>query len=217
MTTRRSLKNYCTLYLVRHGETEWNKNRTVLGQMDSALTPHGIAQVRATAEELKDVRFDAIFSSDSARAQRTAEIMRLDRDLAIQTSELLRERKYGRFEGSPSTEFYEATRDLLVEKEKLTEQEQWKFRFGEDMESDEDLVSRFIVQLREIAVSYPDKTVLISTHGGCIRMFLVRAGYAEYGKLRYFQNAGYAKVISDGVDFMIETAKGAGGPSEDTA
>ncbi len=209
-------KNFCTLYLVRHGETEWNKNHTVMGQMDSNLTSEGVRQVKATAEKLRYVHFDAIFSSDSPRAQKTAEIIKLDRALAIQTSKLLRERKYGHYEGKPSAEFYEATKCLLKEKERLTEDEQWKFNFGEDLESDAEIADRFIVQLREIAVSYPQKTVLVTTHGGCIRTFLMRTGYIQYGRLPggTFQNAGYVKVLSDGIDFFIKEVEGLkGNPS----
>ena len=203
-------RDYCTLYIVRHGETEWNKNRTVMGQMDSPLTPEGVRQVEATADQLKDIHFDAIFSSDSPRAQRTAEIIRLDRDLAIQTSKLLRERKYGRFEGKPAEKFHNAVKHLLEKKEALTEEEQWKFNISDDMESDEELANRFIIQLREIAASHINKTVLVTTHGGCIRMFLVRTGYAGYKKLQggTFQNAGYVKASSDGIDFFIEEVKG---------
>lgn len=181
-----------------------------MGQMDSALTPEGVRQVEITAEKLKGVHFDAIFSSDSPRAKRTAEIMRLDRKLAVQTSELLRERKYGHFEGKPSAEFHEEVKHLLEEKEKLTDREKWKFSFGEDMESDEVLVDRFIVQLREIAAAHPGKTVLVVTHGGCIRMFLTKTGYIRYGELQggAFPNAGYVKTLSDGVDFFIKEVKG---------
>jgi len=203
-------KNYCTLYLVRHGETEWNKNHTVMGQMDSPLTSEGIKQVEATAEELKHIHFDAIFSSDSPRTQRTAEIIKLDRQLAIRTSKLLRERNFGHYEGKPSADYHEAVKHLLAEKEQLTEQERWKFRFGDDMESDEELADRFIVQLREIAAAYPGKTVLVVTHGGCIRMFLIKSGYVKYGQLPggAFRNAGYVKTLSDGVDFMIKKVDG---------
>jgi probable phosphoglycerate mutase len=183
--------------------------------MDSPLTPEGVRQVKATAEELKHVRFDAIFSSDSPRAQKTAEIIKLDRKLAIQTSKLLRERRYGHFEGGSSAKFYEATRQLVEEREKLTERDRWKFRFSEDMESDEDLVNRFIVQLREIAVAYPGKTVLVTTHGGCLRTFLMRTDPARYGYLKggSFQHAGYVKVLSDGIDFFIKEVKGVKNPT----
>lgn len=201
---------FCTLYLVRHGETEWNKNHTIMGHMDSPLTPEGVRQVEATAEKLKNVHFDAIFSSDSPRTQRTADIIRLDRKLAIQTSKLLRERNFGRFEGGSSAKYHETVDHLLQKKEKMDEQEQWKFKFDESMESDEELADRFIVQLREIAASHPNETVLVTTHGGCIRLFLTRAGYVKYGALPggAFLNAGYVKVLSDGIDFFIKEVTG---------
>ncbi|MBI2630816.1 histidine phosphatase family protein [Candidatus Nomurabacteria bacterium] len=56
--------NYCTLYLVRHGETEWNVKKITQGQSESTLTENGIRQAEETAEKLKDIKFDAIFSSD---------------------------------------------------------------------------------------------------------------------------------------------------------
>ena len=133
-----------------------------------------------------------------------------NRRLAIQTSKLLRERKYGHFEGKPSVDFYEKTKHLLEEKEKLSEKEQWKFRFSEDMESDGEVAARFITKLREVAVAYPGKVVLVATHGGCIRTFLMRVGWIEYGGLRggSFQNAGYVKAVSDGVDFFVKEVAG---------
>lgn len=207
--------NYCTLYIVRHGETEWNKSGVVMGQKDSPLTAEGVEQAQATAEQLKDIHFDSIFSSDSLRAHRTAEIIKLERQLAIETSKLLRERSYGHFEGKSVAGYREAVKHLLEKAKRLPEKEQWKFKFGEDIESDEEVVSRFITQIREIAVSYPNKTVLIITHGGCIRTFLMHTGYFKYGELPAgsFQNAGYVKVLSDGVDFFIKEVKGIKGQS----
>jgi probable phosphoglycerate mutase len=181
-----------------------------MGQKDSPLTEVGVEQAHTTARELKEINFDAIFSSDSLRAHRTAEIIKLDRQLAIQTSKLLRERSYGQFEGKPAEEYSEAIRSLLEQTKQLPEEDQWKFKVKDDVESDFELVSRFITQLREIAVAYPNKTVLVTTHGGCIRMFLMRVGAFARGALpgASFQNAGYVKVLSDGVDFFVKEVKG---------
>ena len=110
-------ENYCTLYLVRHGETEWNNKSITQGQSESVLTQTGIEQAEVTAVNLKDIHFDAIFSSDLIRTQETAKIIKLDRDIVIQTSRLLRERNYGRFEGKHSSEFREALKEKL-DKEK---------------------------------------------------------------------------------------------------
>ncbi len=67
-----------------------------------------------------------------------------------------------------------------------------------------------ILKLREISVAYPNKTVLVVSHGGPIRMFLAKTGYLSKKDLPggSFKNAGYIKVLSDGVDFFIEEVKG---------
>ena len=204
------LGNLCTLYTVRHGETEWNVERITQGQMNSVLTENGKEQAKKVAKEFKDIHFDAIFSSDLTRTERTAEIIRLDRDLEIQTSKLLRERRYGRFEGMTETHFKEFLKTKLAERENVSEDGNWSFKIDPDIETDEEISERFVVKLREIAVAYPGKTVLVVSHGGTIRSFLERMGYAPKGSLKggSFKNAGYIKVLSDGVDFFIKEVNG---------
>lgn len=203
-------KNYCTLYLVRHGETEWNVKHIIQGHKDSPLTKNGKKQAAATRETLKDIEFDAIFSSDLYRAQRTAEIINLERKLAIETSGALRERTFGRFEGMQKDEFVEKNKELLKKLENLPEKEKVDFKLAEDAESDNELIARFITFLREIAVAYPNKKVLVVTHGGGIRMLLYHLGYAKYNAVRAgaFTNAGHVIVECDGIDFFIKRVEG---------
>lgn len=170
-------KNLCTLYLVRHGETEWNVKGITQGQTNSSLTENGIQQAKDTAKALKDINFEAIFSSDLTRTQDTAEIIKLDREIIIQTSKLLRERSFGSFEGKHGNEWKETLKEKILEREKLSEEESWSFKLTDDIETDEEILNRFILQLREIAIAYPNKTVLVVSHGGPIRMFLVKIGY----------------------------------------
>ena len=99
---------------------------------------------------------------------------------------------------------------LFDKVKELSEEEQKKFRFADDIENDEQVIGRFITQLREIAVAYSNKTVLVVTHGGCIRTFLMHIGYVKYGELPVgsFSNAGYAKILSDGIDFFVKEVMG---------
>lgn len=115
-------KKYCTFYIVRHGETELNVKGLLQGIQDSALTPLGEKQAKVLAIELRNVDFDLIFSSDLLRAKRTAEIIALERNLAVKTSELLRERQFGKFEGRPREEL--AVFDQVFEK--LSDKEKYK-------------------------------------------------------------------------------------------
>ncbi len=107
-------------------------------------------------------------------------------------------------------EFRKNFQHLFDKIKQLSEKEQKEFKFADDIESDEQIIGRFIAQLREIAIAYPNKIVLVVTHGGCIRTFLMHIGYVKYGELPVgsFSNAGYAKVLSDGIDFFIKEVKG---------
>lgn len=202
--------NFCTLYLIRHGETEWNKIGIIQGQSDSALTEEGEKQVKQTSSELKNIQFDAIFSSDLHRAYKTAEIINLERELVIQTSKALRERNYGHYEGTSREEYRNKFQHLMDKVKELSREEQSKFKFDYDIESEEDVIARFITQLREIAIAYPRKNILVVSHGGCLRTFLTHLGWAKYGELPMgsFSNAGYIKVLCDGIDFFIKEVKG---------
>lgn len=201
--------NITTIYIVRHGETEYNRDRKIQGQVDSPLTEAGLEQVCAVRDELKDVHFDAAFSSDLLRAKRTAEIITLEKKLAITTSKQLRERHYGPFEGKSYDDFQIEYKKLWDKFQDLSEEDRFKKKILDNMESEEEAVSRYITFLREVAVSHSGKTVLVGSHGGIMKAFLVHLGLAPYSmmSLGLVQNCGYIKVETDGIDFHIKETK----------
>ena len=69
------------IYIMRHGETKWNKRSKLQGQVDIPLAPKGIEQAQMTAEGMKEIPFDHIFSSPLKRAYKTAQIVRMDRPI----------------------------------------------------------------------------------------------------------------------------------------
>ena len=210
MTTDKN-KNLTTLYIVRHGETEFNAKEIMMGYtVDSALTKKGKGQARKTAEELSHIHFDEVFSSDLSRAKRTAEIITLERKLAVKTTQALREQCYGRYEGKTYEVFQSALRELLEKYEELSDKEKLHFRLEEGMETDAEAGSRFITFIREIAVAYPAKTILLVSHGDVIKYFLIHIGYATYSQLRdgSIENCSYVKIQSDGVDFFVRETRG---------
>lgn len=203
-------KKYCTLYIARHGESTGNVGHFIQGHMNYELTENGAEQARQTAKELSNINFSAIYSSDSSRAKSTAEILRLKRKLDVNTSEKLRERSHGTWEGKHSDEFKRYFQDIFDKSLELNEEEKKKLKLADDIESDDEIVSRFMNQLREISSAHLEQNVLIVSHGGPIRNFLMYLGYAKYGSLpaRSFSNAGYVKVICDGADFVIQEVRG---------
>ena len=71
------------LYIIRHGETAWNRNRKLQGSSDIPLTPEGEALAAKTAQSLAGIPFDFVFSSPLKRAFRTAELLRGGRDIPL--------------------------------------------------------------------------------------------------------------------------------------
>ncbi len=200
--------NLTTFYVVRHGETEWNVLQKIQGHTDISLNVNGKLQATKLAMELAHVKFDLALSSDLLRAKRTSEIIALERKLTIQTTEMLRERNFGRYEGLPNHTFSLTTYDALLKS--MTIEQRRQHRLSEGVESDEELIARIITFLRETAVAHPGKSVLIGTHGGILRILLIHLGLATYQTLplKSISNASYIKLKSDGVDFYVDEMKG---------
>jgi len=197
----------CTIYLVRHGESEANANKIVQGHTDSPLTKMGEEQAMRVAEDLSDVRFNAIFSSDLGRSIRTAEIIRLERNLEITTSPLLREKSYGIFEDMDHTKFIETLKEEFNRFDnELTIEERWSHKAHPSIESDVEILKRFTDYIKEIINSHIGETVLVISHRMPIRLFLVGIGCGTYENLKGggLKNAGYAVLESNGQTFSVD-------------
>ncbi|MBL8029816.1 MAG: histidine phosphatase family protein [Candidatus Doudnabacteria bacterium] len=201
---------HCTIYLVRHGETEFNVQEIIQGHTDSPLTESGKSQAKTVQEAFKNIEFSAVFASDLLRAVHTAQIISAERKLAVNTKKLLRERHFGKYDGRPAEEFRRENEHLFEKINSLPEEERRKMRFGENYESEEEVGGRTVQILREIAVTYPGQNVLVVTHGGVMRSLLIRLGYGNYNELKgkTIGNTAYAVLESDGVDFFIKETKG---------
>lgn len=88
-----------TFYLVRHGETDWNRGHRYQGHKDIPLNDAGRRQAQQLAEALAHIDFTAVYASDLKRAYETAAAVARAKDLPVQTHEGLREMAFGRWEG----------------------------------------------------------------------------------------------------------------------
>ena len=146
------------IYIVRHGQTEWNKLGKNQGQTDISLNDEGRRQAYELKEILKEYKFDLVFSSPLKRAKETAQIIA---DGKIIKDKRLKERCNGRLEGKTKEEIKK-----LVNTENIyTDNVVGKSLGIESSEHIQNRVNRFLNMLNK---KYKGKDILIVTHAGTI-------------------------------------------------
>lgn len=173
------------LFLVRHGETEWNLQKRLQGQKDIPLSQIGIEQAQQLEWHFqqKQIVFEHIYTSDLLRAKQTAQLLagKMHQKMII-AEPTLRERYYGELEGK-----------YIAEIEKLIPN--YQVNFGEKMlygiESLEDMQKRMAEIMTSIAIKSEDSPTLIVSHGGAINAFLhfITSGEMGTGKGRLANTA----------------------------
>jgi len=197
------ITSYCTFYIVRHGETDWNVEHRAQGHTDIPINVRGEEQAKEAGKLLKDIHFDAAYSSDLVRARRTAEIIALDREMKVKTTQLLREQHFGKFEGTLWTE----TSQLFDARKKLSEEELLHHQIA-DEETHYEVSTRLFTFLREASLTHRGQTILVVTHGGLMRHLLARLGKGSLKQPKYIKNTGFIKLRSDGVEFFLDEVNG---------
>ena len=86
------------IYVVRHGETDWNNKKLIMGRRNEPLNEKGIRQAKETKEKLKDIDLDLIICSPLKRTKQTAAIINEDRLIKIILADDLQERSMGDLE-----------------------------------------------------------------------------------------------------------------------
>jgi broad specificity phosphatase PhoE len=188
-----------TLILVRHGETDWNRDRRWQGQTDAPLNERGRAQARALADELAGEDVAAVYASDLSRARETAEIIAGRLGRAVDVDPRLREVHVGGWSGLTTAEI-----------EARFPEDVSRWRSGDTShafdggETYADMGVRVVGALEEIAARHPGEQVLVVLHGGPIRALLAHAAGITYEEQRHrrdhLDNCGFVRVVvRDGV------------------
>lgn len=154
------------LLLIRHGQTEWNRDRRIQGNGDSPLTDRGQAQAEAAANALTRFDVTALYASDAGRALQTAAPIANATDLPVQTDVRLRERHYGIFEGKTHADLELEYPDIHYEY--LKRRPDFVVPGGESLAQ---LQARTVAACTDIALSQPGQDVVVVAHGGTIRAF----------------------------------------------
>jgi len=157
------------LYIVRHGETTWNRDGRVQGHTDVPLSEVGRQQARDLGERLAQISFHAAYSSDLSRALQTAELIVGATGPRVVEWPDLRERHCGRWEGQFFAEI--AERDPAGWQAWIERSPNEAPHGGENQLQ---LEARVHKALERIVENHPDHTVLVVSHGAAIRALLDR-------------------------------------------
>ena len=161
-------------------------------------------QAQKQRESLKNIQFSKIYSSDLIRARKTAEILNLERKLALQTTQELRERNFGSYQGKPIDEGRKKLWNLLAHYSDHPHVKE------SGVEVNEQVIGRVTTFLREVSVAHPGENILVVTHGGVIRLLLLHLGYVKSDELpsNAIQNLACISLECDGVDFFVKNTSG---------
>lgn len=191
------------LYIIRHGQTKWNKEMRLQGWNNSDLTQHGVENAEKLSQRLKDIDFDYIYSSTQRRAIETANIIKGERDTEIVQLEGLREIGFGSWEGMKIEDInlkYSNEYNTYINKPHL-------YR-PVDGESFQELFSRVKDSLERI-LSKKGENILIVCHGVTIKaLFSIIKGIPleEFYKIPIYLGTALniCEVNGDDIRFILE-------------
>lgn len=172
------------LVIVRHGETAWNRETRIQGQMDIGLNARGHWQAARTGQALLEEGIDAVYSSDLARAADTAAAIARACQLPWTTDEGLRERHFGRFQGLTHDE---------IAAHWPAEARRWRERdpdYGpEGGEVLQQFYDRSVGAIERLARRHPGQTIAVVAHGGVLDCFYRAATHVGLSTPRTWQIA----------------------------
>lgn len=149
--------------LVRHGETEWNAERRIQGQIDIALNATGRSQAAAAGRWLRDEAIAAVYSSDLQRAWATACAIGGALGLGPIAVPEMRERRYGIFEGLTYAEL--RARHPAGYAAFEARDPDYDFETGESLRA---MFDRVTGKLQELAARHAGESIVIVLHGGVL-------------------------------------------------
>ena len=155
------------LWLVRHGQTDWNAQRRIQGHTPTELNAVGLQQADLLSQWFSTRRFAAIWSSDLPRALQTAQAIAARQNCSITTTAQLRERSLGVFEGKTWDEVRSMRADLTNSATNNGDLADWTGVPG--VESDQQLWDRTRGILDTMSNAGEGKDILAVTHGGVLK------------------------------------------------
>lgn len=194
--------NKKTIYIFRHGQTDYNVSRRVMGQLDIPLNETGLTQATKLAEKMLDKQIKVIYTSPLSRAKQTAQIVSKKIGASLISDNKLKERNNGKLEGhivhgtdNPAeyqTDYNQL--ELFLPVAQLNDNN-WKPDGGE---SRTECWERAKKAITTIVKKTPYDTIAISTHSVIMRGILNMVGMND----EKIGNCEYVKLCWDGKSFI---------------
>ncbi len=193
------------IFLVRHGQTEWNRTHKFQGRSDVPLNDEGRKQVKATAMVLKDIAFDAVYASPLSRAVETAKlILSYHPSLPLIEEEGFIEMELGDFDGMEAQQWMTDYQDFM----KAWRDNPGKMKMpGPNGECLEEVQARAIKALDDIVSRYgSDSTLLICSHNFVILSILCKAKGISLNQFRTLRQdtAAFSVIRKSGDQYTVE-------------
>ena len=189
-----------TVYVVRHGQTDWNKVHRTQGITGAPLNDLGIRQARQLREKMKHMPIDLFVSSPAPRALQTAKI--LARGRKIKVIDDFHERDAGVCEGLTREKLFKLIPDIQKQWDK--DGIDWLPKNGETIRN---FYNRSVKALKHIVETYPGQRTFVVAHGGILRslvIFTLHRKPEEFFELRRPKNAEMVRIIHNGKSFHLK-------------
>ena len=148
-----------SIYLVRHGQTAWNREEIFRGRTDVPLDETGLKQAELAGEYFKGMEVAAIYSSPLSRALQTAQKIAQSNDLKVQPLLGIIDMSFGNWEGRPHQEIRE--KDSKTYRQWVEEPHLVRLPGGESLD---DVRVRAMAALEEVIRNHPGKTLVLVSH-----------------------------------------------------
>lgn len=161
--------HYMDLFLVRHGITDWNKEKKYLGHTDRGVITSELTQLNKLQKELVEISFDHVFTSDLRRCRETLAYLNIPAQVSVDTR--LREINFGSWEGKT----YNELKDDQTYRDWINNWEKHSIPNGESADTFKARIDSFFQDLFQQPIKSTQnskKAFLIMTHGGVIRYFV---------------------------------------------
>lgn len=185
------------IFLVRHGQTDHNKNKIFQGWTDVSLNQKGKEQAKKLRDYFRHKKIDAVFTSDLKRATQTAKEISEELQLKPKKRTNLREQHLGKIEGESWENLNQKPNNMWEKILRAWNDEKYSDWKGHGGESVDEMYKRVKDLFQELHEKYPEKTVVLVTHGGVMQRIFELFKLKTYKEYISFKNTSITVLEKD--------------------